>query len=192
MGPYFVIHIDPDSHLHQHKVSVLYSTCTNTKYLYHTPITGQISDTVLHQIAFYLSATGPNNSKKSEAVGFRLNKCASDEPPSPSPGFRRQHHMQFVCHNTSSPFLSSSSFMDSKLRLLNGMFTAKTSTAIQILQYAWHTNLFHQDQNYLLCWFSGRTPSFQLRHPFPYLQGRIAETVQSLLSSLALIAQTVG
>ena len=43
--------------------------------------------------SFYLSATDPNNSKKSEAVGFRLNKCASDESR-----VRRQHHMQFVCH----------------------------------------------------------------------------------------------
>ena len=39
------------------------------------------------------------------------------------------------------------------------------------------------------CWFSGRTPIFQLRNPFPYLQDRITETVQSLLSSLPLIVQ---
>ena len=73
-----------ESHLHQHKVSVLYSKCTNTKYLYHTAITPQMSDTPPD--SFDLSATDPNNSKKSGAVGFILNKCASDEPPSPSPG----------------------------------------------------------------------------------------------------------
>ena len=31
-----VTQIDPDSHLHQHKVSKLYSNCTKTKYLPHT------------------------------------------------------------------------------------------------------------------------------------------------------------
>ena len=43
---------------------------------------------------------------------------------------------------------------------------------------------FHQDQNSLFCFvrLEGH-PVFQLRNPFPYLQVRVAEIVQSSLSS---------
>ena len=83
--------------------------------------------------------------------------------------------------------------MDYKLRHLNSMFAAVTSTAKHVLQCrASHTNLFHQDQIIFITGSLEGPPVSQLRNPFPYSQGRIAEIVQSLLSGLPLSAQSVG
>ena len=90
----FVYHIC-DSHGHQ------------KKYLYRTPpartgiftITGQTSDTPPDRFLLISSLS------ELDLVGFWLNKCARDEPALPSPGFRKQHYMQFVCLNNLIPLI---------------------------------------------------------------------------------------